>query len=774
MADALPDLVGKVRLDTTDLEAGLKRASTAGSAIGSAIGGLAANGIAAGVQALGGFVRGTIDAGRESEAIGRVTAAIIKSTGSAAGLTAEQVGALAGRLAGVTGIDDEVIQGAENLLLTFKNVKNGVGEGADVFDRATGAALDLSKAGFGSVDGAAKMLGKALNDPLHGMTALSKAGVTFTDAQKEQVKALVASGDALGAQKIILKEVESQVGGVAAATATNADRAKVAFGNLQEDLASYLLPVIDRVAGAFANLAPKIGGVLKNLEPFIATAVMAFEAFFAALKDGDVTSDGLVGKFEIVGDAIHRALPTLKEFASSLLNGVATAARVVGDVLGVVGPVVLDVAGKLAALAGAIPPGVFEAVAVGVGVLTAAVVANNIATSIAATVKGVAAAATGLFAVVTNVETGATERGAVARLAHNVATVAGTVATVASTVARGIATAAQIAWTAATVVATGAATAFRTAALLLNAAFLANPFVAVAVVLAALVAGIVVAYQHSETFRNVVDTAFRGIKTVVGNVVGFMIEAFAGLLEVWITVAGGILGAAATAFSWVPGVGDKLESANKAFKTYSGKALDTLGDMANKAYGLGEDVPEKTASGINAKAGVATRAAGGMRDDVNGSLKAIGTAAYTAGANAGQGLVNGLDSYAGRVAASAQRLAIIAGKAMATGLQERSPSRVTMRIGAYAGEGLALGMLDTLGMVETAAGALASAAAPDVEAMRGAALGAGAAGGAAGGGPVSLTSQVIVQGNVSSEVDLHAILDERDAALVGALRAGVR
>ena len=32
------------------------------------------------------------------------------------------------------------------------------------------------------------MLGKALNDPVKGITALGRAGVTFTDEQKKQIK----------------------------------------------------------------------------------------------------------------------------------------------------------------------------------------------------------------------------------------------------------------------------------------------------------------------------------------------------------------------------------------------------------------------------------------------------------------------------------------------------------------------------------------------------------------------------------------------------------
>lgn len=100
---------------------------------------------------------------------------------------------------------------------TFKAVANQVGAGNDVFDRATKLSLDLAQLGFGSVESASVLLGKALNDPVKGLTALQRVGVALTDSQKEQVKAFVASGDTLGAQKIILQEVESQVGGAAAA-----------------------------------------------------------------------------------------------------------------------------------------------------------------------------------------------------------------------------------------------------------------------------------------------------------------------------------------------------------------------------------------------------------------------------------------------------------------------------------------------------------------------------------------------------------------------------
>jgi hypothetical protein len=70
-----------------------------------------------------------------------------------------------------------------------------------------------------SASGEAIRLGKALNDPIRGLTALTRVGVSFTDEQREQVKALQQSGDLMSAQKIILAELQQQFGGSGAAFA---------------------------------------------------------------------------------------------------------------------------------------------------------------------------------------------------------------------------------------------------------------------------------------------------------------------------------------------------------------------------------------------------------------------------------------------------------------------------------------------------------------------------------------------------------------------------
>lgn len=197
---------------------------------------------------IGAVIGGTfIKAALESQKVMKQSEAIIKTTGGAANVTAEQLAKMTDTLSKQTGVDDEVIQSSANLLLTFKQVQNQAGKGNAIFDRAMQSVVDLGSV-FGSTDSAAMQLGKALSNPVKGVGALARAGINFTDQQKEQIKTLVKTGDVLSAQKIILKEVESQVGGVAAATATDFDRMKVAVGNLAEDLGTLLLPLFEKLS----------------------------------------------------------------------------------------------------------------------------------------------------------------------------------------------------------------------------------------------------------------------------------------------------------------------------------------------------------------------------------------------------------------------------------------------------------------------------------------------------------------------------------------------
>jgi hypothetical protein len=211
----------------------------------------------------------------EARKMAAQTEAVIQSTGGAANITAKEVGDLATAIQLKTGIDDESIRQGSNLLLTFRNIRNEAGKGNDVFNQATKAAVDLSAAGFGSISSASKMLGKALNDPVKGINAMSRAGVTFTEQQKSQIKTLVESGRTLEAQQIILKELGDQVGGSAEAQATPIMKLKTTIGDLQEEVGSGIAPTVDhfasllnrmgrRILPGVGRAARRLGGVLRS------------------------------------------------------------------------------------------------------------------------------------------------------------------------------------------------------------------------------------------------------------------------------------------------------------------------------------------------------------------------------------------------------------------------------------------------------------------------------------------------------------------------------
>ena len=232
-------------------------------AAGAAIaGGLA---IAKGVQFLG----DSIGEAREAQVVGRRTENVIRSMGNASKISAKQVADLSGALSNKAGIDDEVIQSGANMLLTFGNIRNEVGKGNDIFTQTTGLMVDMSKAMGTDMQGAAVQLGKALNDPIKGVTALSRVGVSFTQQQKDQIKALVESGKTLEAQKVVLGEVKKQFGGAARAMSTPAERAQVAWGNLKEQIGTELLPVVNRFQRWLAD-----------------KAIPAVSRFFAQMRSG--------------------------------------------------------------------------------------------------------------------------------------------------------------------------------------------------------------------------------------------------------------------------------------------------------------------------------------------------------------------------------------------------------------------------------------------------------------------------------------------------------
>lgn len=304
----------------------------------------------------GAAIYGAFSAFDEAQKVTAQTEAVLKSTGNAANVTASEIEDLAGALSKKSGVDDEAIQSGENLLLTFKNIRNEAGKGNDVFNQTTKAALDMSVAMGTDMKSASILLGKALNDPVAGLSKLTKVGVTFTAQQKQQIKALAESGDVLGAQKLILEEINSEFGGSAEAQATALGKAKVSIDNMAESVGGALAPALEAAATGLGFLADGFSALPERAQ--IATLAVgagaagliryheALGTALSAMKTGASTISGFASAFGSISTlAAERGVSRVDALLSTLDAGgnkksarAVRGVRSVVDALGGVGP----------------------------------------------------------------------------------------------------------------------------------------------------------------------------------------------------------------------------------------------------------------------------------------------------------------------------------------------------------------------------------------------------------------------------------------------------
>jgi len=252
--------------DINDLDDKSKKASTGfgglSKAAGLAVAGFAAAGTAA--MALGRGLAAVTSLAAEQQRVEAQLAATLESTGHAAGMSAEELKKLAGDLQTMTTYGDEAIIASESLLLTFTQI------GRNTFPRAQTAILDMATAMGTDLKAATIQVGKALNDPIKGVSALAEAGIQFSDAQKEMIATMVETGDTAGAQALILKELETQFGGSAAAAADTfggrMTQLQNIIGDVGEEIGNQLLPAMKTIA---EEAGPAILDAVRELNPEI-------------------------------------------------------------------------------------------------------------------------------------------------------------------------------------------------------------------------------------------------------------------------------------------------------------------------------------------------------------------------------------------------------------------------------------------------------------------------------------------------------------------------
>jgi hypothetical protein len=238
------------------------------------------------------------------------------------------------------GVDDEVIKATQAKLLTFREVAKTADTMGGSFDRATIAALDMAAAGFGEATSNATQLGKALNNPITGITALNRAGIQFTEDQKALIASLVESGNVLKAQDIILTEIEAQVGGTSAATVTASERMAIAFGEVQESIGTVLMPAMVGLSDWLVETVPKIQAFFAELMDPTTEVGKAWQNLGKVFASTTDQFNKMLGVFGMSGIAFKDVL----DFVTQLTAGFGQLFFMVGRVAGIIGALIsLDI-----------------------------------------------------------------------------------------------------------------------------------------------------------------------------------------------------------------------------------------------------------------------------------------------------------------------------------------------------------------------------------------------------------------------------------------------
>lgn len=514
-ADKSSRKVDALRTASTRVGSGLKLGITAGAAIG-----------AGAVYGLSRVLSGGIADAQSYQRITTQVGQTIKSTGNAARVSVSGLKDYAGQLESMSGVDEELILSSQNVLLTFTSIRNSVGKNNDIFNQASKAALDLSTTMGGDLQGATVQLGKALNDPVKGVTALSRVGVSFTEQQKAQIKTMAAHNNLLGAQKVVLAEVNKEFGGAAKAAgkgyAGSLARAQDALGDLRRNVMTPFLPVLAR---GFELLGTKVQAVTPR--------ILGWATRFAA------TVPRVIGW---LGTAASRVRSIIAIARSGSSKGVGEALGLTPERTALVVRAATDIGRSVRGMVNIVR-----------GLLP------QVRTLV---VAGLALLVTALHIVGPLLDT----------LGHNMGTVKNvviglTAGIVVFRVTMGAM--ALVTWASRFLQVARAVGTWRAVQLYLNTALTANPIGLVVVAVALLVAGIVIAYRQSDTFRRIVQTAFR----VVAQTALWMADK---VLFVYEKIAG--------AAGKLPGpLGAPFRAAEKAI----GKVRDKLKGLSQDLDGLG-------------------------------------------------------------------------------------------------------------------------------------------------------------------------------------------
>ena len=354
MAIELGSAYGKVSIDASGVKAGtdsaigsLKTLSQIGMQVGRDLQMIGAGLSVALTAPIVAFGVASVKSAMESEDALAELDAVLKSTGGSAGMTRDELTRMASALQRLTQFSDEEIISVESMLLTFTAIKK------DVFPQATEAVLNLAQK-FGSVEQAAVQVGKALADPISGVTALRRVGVMLTDQQEAEIKKFVELGDVELAQKIILKELETEFGGLAEKMGgTTAGKMKIlsnAFDDFKEKVGEVFLPILAKAAVALTKLLDAFLGLPPGVQKVIIILGIVAAGFLAIIGPMVLVLGTIVSIISSIAGAVSMLVGAGVSLAT-IGAAITAVGAAIGGVIAVLATVVLPILIIIATLA---------------------------------------------------------------------------------------------------------------------------------------------------------------------------------------------------------------------------------------------------------------------------------------------------------------------------------------------------------------------------------------------------------------------------------------
>lgn len=256
-----------------------------------------------------------------------------RAAGGASGLTVRELNNLTTELHNLSGIATQTIEESLALAQTFHNISG------DTFPATIQAAADLATIMGGDMTAAMQQVAFAVNDPIQGVSRLTRSGIQFTDVQREMIREFVELGEISKAQAIVLGEVESQFGGAAAAMRDSARGSRMAWEETMSFLRSTagqaiedaLRPGREAIINWVADNREEIGLVFANFPEFAGLAFQAAVQIAERLFSYDTFSTIFARVGETLVSQIQAAIRTMARLGAAVTDGLIVAAEMLGE-----------------------------------------------------------------------------------------------------------------------------------------------------------------------------------------------------------------------------------------------------------------------------------------------------------------------------------------------------------------------------------------------------------------------------------------------------------